>query len=168
MRFEGKKIEKYLAATGWTGSKKRIYFKILKTIVTDLRTYFVVNKSYKQFFYLQNSRRNRLFATKYDSVLKLVPDWSSNQWSPIIFQDARFLFKYYTLLKYWVLLFVVFQILGPKKRNIIFLHDGYPLNIENIIEFPLFDFLAVFLKNIYIHIQHIYSILERNQILDRG
>jgi hypothetical protein len=51
----------------------------LKTIVTDLRTYFVVNKSYKQFSYLQNSRRNRLFATKYDSILKLVPDWSSNQ-----------------------------------------------------------------------------------------
>jgi hypothetical protein len=49
---------------GFLAILERIYFIILKTIVTDLRTYFVVNKSYKTFSYLENSRRNRLLRQK--------------------------------------------------------------------------------------------------------
>ena len=84
--------------------------------MTDLRTYFVVDKSYKKNFYLQNSRRNRLFATKNDSILKLFPDWSSNQWSVIIILDVRFSFKYYIVFNYWVPQCVVLKKPLNKKK----------------------------------------------------
>ena len=62
--------------------------------------------------------------------MKLVTDWSSNQWSLIMFQDIRFSFKYHIVIYYRVPECVVFEIFALKKRKILFSHEEYPLNLS--------------------------------------